>query len=63
MKSARENPASEENQKMSRDNERAAFAARMEASAQFGECPYCGEAVQLPQIYCCLEHEEKRSLE
>lgn len=25
-------------------------------------CPYCGEPVKLPGLYCCEEHEEGRSL-
>lgn len=25
-------------------------------------CPYCGEAVQAPALYCCEEHEEGRSM-
>jgi hypothetical protein len=24
------------------------------------ECPYCGELVKLPEIYCCEEHAEGR---
>lgn len=29
----------------------------------YNECLYCGEPVEAPNFYCCLEHEESRSLE
>lgn len=32
-------------------------------NAQYNECGYCGQPVASPALFCCLEHEEGRSLE
>lgn len=28
----------------------------------WNQCPYCGEPVEAPELYCCEEHEEGRSI-